>query len=60
MRLPDNITQLGKLSMLDLGQNALRELPAHFGRLSSLKHLYLSANKLIALPLDVGMRRLIG
>ena len=43
--------------MLDLGQNVLRELPAHFGRLSSLKHLYLPANKVVALPLDMGTHR---
>lgn len=51
----DRVGDLGKLRMLDLGHNRLRELPIGLGRLEALSDfLYLHDNRLTGLPASLG------
>ncbi|KAM6899352.1 uncharacterized protein lrrc69 [Xenentodon cancila] len=52
---------LQQLAELNLGNNALKEVPAVLGHLESLKKLYLFRNQIAAVPSDVigGLRNLV-
>ena len=53
-KLPPEICQLTKLSILDLSQNHLTSLPPEIGQLTNLKILYLNNNQLTSLPPEIG------
>ncbi len=50
MALPESLGSLADLQILDLGHNALTEIPAALAKLTRLRFLYLSDNRLRALP----------
>lgn len=52
-QLPDSISQLSKLEMLDLSMNEIGKLPASFSQLKNLRHLDLSFTELKQFPLEV-------
>ena len=48
--LPESLSQLAQLQMLDLSYNQLTSLPESLGQLTQLQTLDLSRNQLAALP----------
>ncbi|MBD3215274.1 MAG: hypothetical protein GF311_21885 [Candidatus Lokiarchaeota archaeon] len=50
-KVPQSITQLAKVELLDLSYNYLKKLPYHLTNLKSLKYLNLSSNELKTFPL---------
>ncbi|KAM6903826.1 LOW QUALITY PROTEIN: uncharacterized protein lrrc69 [Lycodopsis pacificus] len=58
--LPAELLSLQHLAELNLGNNALNEVPAVLGHLESLKKLYLFSNQITAVPPDAidGLRNL--
>jgi internalin A len=51
--LPDEISNLKLLTLLDLSHNKLQNLPISFYKLSGLQSLYLSSNNINSLPEDI-------
>ncbi|XP_031710087.1 leucine-rich repeat-containing protein 69 [Anarrhichthys ocellatus] len=59
--LPAELLSLQHVTELNVGNNALNEVPAVLGHLESLKKLYLFSNQIIAVPPDAidGLRNLV-
>ena len=52
--LPDGITELAKLELLDVGINMLETLPKDIGKLESLRFLYIGRNRIDRIPESIG------
>ncbi|KAF4035972.1 Leucine rich repeat [Phytophthora infestans] len=52
--LPDTLTKLTALKILNLSCNVLEKLPEEFGKLEKLEKIWLENNKLTQLPASIG------
>jgi Leucine rich repeat len=52
-QLPESISKLSKLQMLDLSMNKIRKLPSSFSQLKHLRYVYLSFTELEQFPAEL-------
>jgi Leucine rich repeat len=52
-QLPESISKLSKLQMLDLSMNKIRKLPSSFSQLKHLRYVYLSFTELEKFPAEL-------